>query len=401
MRFSGSLPLLLDSSHAKVLQVKSHLGETKSEVPAKAGKGYLSMEKDVLDSMPTAERASYELSRRKAFGIAAKLGLGGAAAAAISAGVGGISVREAMAAAALPPKDYRFTFVNHVTTNPFFTPTVYGIEDACAFFGCSFQWTGSQTATVTEMVAAMQTAIADEVDGIAVCLVDAEAFNQPTDDALSIGIPVIGYNADTTPNGRLAYVGQSLYESGYNIAQRWLPMVKPGGMVLLSIATPGALNLQPRLDGYIQAIKDAGDPVTYETLDSGVDQATEESRIESFYLANPEVAGMFGTGATDSLAVGKISQKYGLAAEGVITAGYDLLPETLDLIKSGDMTFTTDQQPYLQGFIPTLQLYLYQLSGGAVAPANTDTSLAYVDSTNVDIYLTPSRFGGSTEEPPA
>jgi transcription elongation factor GreA len=100
-------------------------------------------------------------------------------------------------------------------------------------------------------------AIADKVDGIAVCLVDAEAFNQPTDDALSIGIPVIGYNADTTPNARLAYVGQSLYQSGYNIAQKWLPMVKPGGNVMLSIATPGSLNLQPRLDGYIQAIKDA------------------------------------------------------------------------------------------------------------------------------------------------
>ena len=359
------------------------------------------MEKDVLDSMPTAQRASYELSRRKAFGMAAKLGLGGAAAAAMGAGLGSRSVREAMAAAALPPKDYKITFVNHVTTNPFFTPTVYGIEDACAFFGCSYQWTGSQTATVTEMVAAMQTAIADKVDGIAVCLVDAEAFNQPTDDALSIGIPVIGYNADTTPNSRLAYVGQSLYESGYNIAQKWLPMVKPGGKVLLSIATPGSLNLQPRLDGYIQAIKDAGDPVTYDTLDSGVDQATEESRIESYYLANKDVVGMFGTGATDSLAVGKISQKYGLAAQGVITAGYDLLPETLDLIKSGDMTFTTDQQPYLQGFIPTLQIYLYKLSGGAVSPANTDTSLAYVTKDNVDIY--PARPGSraARKTPPA
>jgi simple sugar transport system substrate-binding protein len=290
--------------------------------------------------------------------------------------------------------------VNHVTTNPFFTPTVYGIEDACAFFGCEYQWTGSQTATVTEMVAAMQTAIADEVDGIAVCLVDAEAFNQPTDDALSIGIPVIGYNADTTPNSRLAYVGQSLYQSGYNIAQRWLPMIEPGSQVMLSIATPGSLNLQPRLDGYIQAIKDAGDPVTYEVLDSGVDQATEESRIEAFYLANPDVKGLFGTGATDTLACGKISQKYGLAETGVISAGYDLLPETLDLIASGDMTFTTDQQPYLQGFIPTLQMYLYKLSAGQVSPANTDTSLAYVDANNVDIYLAPSRFGGSTDVAP-
>jgi simple sugar transport system substrate-binding protein len=64
------------------------------------------------------------------------------------------------------------------------------------------------------------------------------------------------------------------------------------------------------------------------------------------------------------------------------------------------MTFTTDQQPYLQGFIPVLQLYLYKLSGGAVSPANTDTSLAYVTSDNVDIYLAPSRFEGSTEDEP-
>ena len=358
------------------------------------------MEKETLERMTPAQRTSYEVSRRKAFGIAAKVGLGGAAAVALSGGLAGRNVREAFAAGGLPQKPYKITFVNHVTTNPFFTPTIYGIEDACAFLGCSYQWTGSQTSTVTEMVSAMQTAIADKADGIAVCLVDAEAFNKPTEDAMSVGIPVIGYNADTTGNARLAYVGQSLYQSGYNIAQKWLPMVKPGGKVMLSIATPGSLNLQPRLDGYIQAIKDAGDTVTYDTVPTGVDQASEESAIETYYLANKDVVGFFGTGATDTLACGKLSKKYGLAANGVITAGYDLLPETLDLIKSGDMTFTTDQQPYLQGFLPTLQIYLYKLSGGAVSPANTDTSLAYVTKDNVDIYLSPSRFEGSTEDEP-
>ncbi len=358
------------------------------------------MQQDDLERLSVAQRASYEVSRRKALGIVTKLGLGGAAAAAFGAGIGTRSIRETLAADGLPQKDYKITFVNHVTTNPFFTPTIYGIEDACAFLGCSYQWTGSATSNVAEMVSAMQTAIANKVDGIAVALVDAEAFNKPTEDALSVGIPVIGYNADADGNARLSYVGQTLYQSGYNIAQKWLPMVKPGGHVMLSIATPGSLNLQPRLDGYIQAIKDAGDPVTYETLESGVDQATEESRIESYYLANKEVAGMFGTGATDSLAVGKISQKYGLAEQGVITAGYDLLPETLSLIASGDMTFTTDQQPYLQGFLPTLQIYLYKLSGGAVSPANSDTSLAYVTKDNVQTYLSPSRFEGSTEAEP-
>ena len=39
-------------------------------------------------------------------------------------------------------KKWKFTFVNHVTTNPFFVPTQYGIADACALLGCTYQWTG-------------------------------------------------------------------------------------------------------------------------------------------------------------------------------------------------------------------------------------------------------------------
>ena len=35
---------------------------------------------------------------------------------------------------------WKFVFVNHVTTNPFFVPTQYGIADACALLGCSYQW---------------------------------------------------------------------------------------------------------------------------------------------------------------------------------------------------------------------------------------------------------------------
>ena len=34
-----------------------------------------------------------------------------------------------------PHPRWRFVFVNHATTNPFFVPTRYGIEDACALFG--------------------------------------------------------------------------------------------------------------------------------------------------------------------------------------------------------------------------------------------------------------------------
>src|SRR5688572_6648933 len=105
-------------------------------------------------------------------------------------------------AAAATPGDFpatpkwKFVFVNHVTTNPFFTPTQYGAQDACALLNCEFQFTGSKDSIVAEMVNATNTAISAKADGIALAVVDKDAFKEPVDQALSAGIPVVSYNAD-------------------------------------------------------------------------------------------------------------------------------------------------------------------------------------------------------------
>ena len=99
---------------------------------------------------------------------------------------------------------------------------------------------------------------------------------------------------------------------------------------------------------------------------------------------------MFGTGATDSLACGKISQKYGLAARGRHHGR--LRPAAGDDRARRQRRHDLHHRPAAvscRGSFPRLQLYLYKLSGGAVSPANTDTSLAYVTKDNVDIYLAP------------
>jgi len=80
---------------------------------------------------------------------------------------------------------WRFVFVNHVTTNPFFVPTQYGIEDACLLLGCDHQWTGSANSDVAEMVNAMNAAIAAKASAIAVPIIDPKAFNAPTERALA------------------------------------------------------------------------------------------------------------------------------------------------------------------------------------------------------------------------
>src|ERR671915_2480915 len=188
--------------------------------------------------------------------------------------------------------EYNFVFVNHVTTNPFFVPTQYGAEDASALLNTKFQWTGSETANVGEMVNAFNTAIAGNADGIAIAITDQKAFNGPTDKALEAGIPVVSYNADDPGNNRLAYIGQDLFLSGVEMGKRIVQLV-PSGRVVLFIATPGSLNIQPRIDGAIQAIKQSGQDIQYESIASGAELPEELSRIDAWALGNKDVKGMF------------------------------------------------------------------------------------------------------------
>ena len=65
---------------------------------------------------------------------------------------------------------WKFVFVNHVTTNPFFVPTIYGIQDACSVFGSRTSGR-DRNSDISQMVNAMNAGIAQKADGIAVCLV--------------------------------------------------------------------------------------------------------------------------------------------------------------------------------------------------------------------------------------
>src|ERR1700682_5835928 len=151
-------------------------------------------------------------------------------------------------------KNYKFVFVNHVTTNPFFTPTQYGAADACKLLGCSYQWTGSESSNVNQMVNAVNSAVTSAADGMAVALTDLKAFNAPVEAAIKAGIPVVAYNADAAGNARLSYVGQDLKKAGEKMGERIVADVGSGDVALF-IATPGSANLQPRIEGAEAAVK--------------------------------------------------------------------------------------------------------------------------------------------------
>jgi simple sugar transport system substrate-binding protein len=312
----------------------------------------------------------------------------------------------AAAAGSFPstPK-WQFWFVNHVYTNTFFVPTQYGFADAAALLDIPTpKWGGSaSTSSVAQMVSFLQTAVAAKANGIATTVINSTGFTTPVMDAMNAGIPVVTYNADGTVNSsgvadigtnRLCYVGQALYLSGQQLGERIKSLVTTPGEIVIFIATPGTGNIQPRYDGAASVLKAAG--YTVSEIATGSSTSVELAAEKAYLLGHKGVKGVFAVDAGSTSFIPQAVAGAGLPAS-TPTGGFDLTPTTLAAIKAGTLDFTINQNPYLQGFLPTLYMYMFNLSGGLVPPPDTDTGLSFVTKTTVDPYLaSASRFEGST-----
>jgi len=286
--------------------------------------------------------------------------------------------------------------VNHVTTNVFFTPTQNGAADACKLLGTSYTWTGSATSNVGEMVDAINSAVSSKVQGIATTLISPTAFDTPVKNSLAAKIPIVAYNADEPQSGRLSYIGQDLLVSGQEMGQHIVDLLPSGGEIALFIATPGAANIQPRIDG-AKATLASHSNIKYDVVTTGAAVPGELTAVNAWATGHSSAKGMFAVDGGSTQGVAQTIQKQGLKAKGWVGGGYDLTPITEQLLAAGFIEFTIDQQPYLQGFLPIVELFLYKASQGLSGIADVDTGLKFLDKTTVLPYSsTKSRYEGTS-----
>jgi len=352
---------------------------------------------DVIERLEWHDSKRDETPHSKARTVTRRAALGGGAAA-----FGALMLNPAAQAFAASDasifgaqKKYHFVFVNHVTTNAFCTATIYGIQDACNLLGCTYQWTGSENSNVGQMTTAFRTAITAGAYGIACAMIDPNAFTPLVAQALGKGIPVLSYNADE-PNGRLAYIGEDLLQSGVLLGGQILKLVGSGDVAVF-IATPGTANIQPRATGVLQALK--GTAVHATQFASGALQPQELSAIEAFWPGHTSYKGLFAVDSGSTISIGQTVQKYKLKGK-IKSGGYDLTPPTPTLMAEGFLDITIDQQPYLQGFLPVLEMFLYHASDGLSGIADINTGLKFVTPADVSGYVSKkSRFEGSSTKP--
>jgi simple sugar transport system substrate-binding protein len=272
-----------------------------------------------------------------------------------------------------------------------FAVNVYnGAKQAEADLGCRVDYVWSDW-DPQKMIQQFREAVATRPDGICVMGHPGdEAFDPLIEDAEAKGIIVTSQNTEL-PNmeakyagNGFGYVGAENYAAGHAVG---VEAVKRFSLKRGERAMVWGLLSQPtrglRTKGVIDALKEAGLTVDYLEIDSATNAAPPAGAptFAGYVSSHPDVklvvidhGGLTATAETYCKAAGK---KPG----DIKVAGFDLSPATIAAIQGGWTGLVIDQQEWLQGYLPILQVCLSKVYG--FSGLHINTGAGFVDKSNV------------------
>jgi simple sugar transport system substrate-binding protein len=243
-----------------------------------------------------------------------------------------------------------------------------------------------------KMIQQFQESAATKPDGIAVMGHPGdEAFDALIEDAESKGIIVTSQNTELPKMiekyaaAGFGYVGASNYTAGQALGAE---AAKRFGLKSGDRAMVWGLLEQPtrglRTKGVIDALEAAGLTVDYIPIDdaTNADPVAGAPTFSAYVSSHPDVklvvtdhGGLTATAETYMKAAGK-------NPGDIQIAGFDLSPATIAAIQGGWTGLVIDQQEWLQGYLPILQICLTKVYGFSGLYVNTGGG--FVDKSNVD-----------------
>ncbi len=226
----------------------------------------------------------------------------------------------------------------------------------------------------------IQSAIDSKVDGIAVTLPDPPAIAPAVKKAIAAGIPVVAFNAGIgayQQSGALSYFGSDESLAGQTGGKR--ASEEGYKHVLCVVQFQGQVQLEARCDG----VKKTFAGTWTKLYVNGADRPSEQSTIAAKLKQDKSIDFVITLGAPDALAaMGAIKDSGSKAKLGT----FDFNPQIPPRIKSGELQWAIDQQPYLQGYLAVDSLWLYKNNGNVLGGGQPTLTGPYlVDKNNVDL----------------
>lgn len=242
------------------------------------------------------------------------------------------------------------------------------------------------------MLTQIKQAIATKVDGIATYGFGGDDATDPlVDQAYKEGIIFTTLNT-SLPKAQakyasqgFGYVGAPNYKAGYALAEEAIKrthLQKGDEVFVWGLKGQGGDRGQ-RTVGVIDAFDKAGAKVIYQEIDSATnaDPNAGTATFVGVMKKNPGIKIVVTDHGGLTSNVGVYAKAASLKPGQVFFAGFDMSPNTAHAIEDGYQNLVIDQQPYLQGYLPILNICLTKKFGFSGLDINT--AGAFVDSSNV------------------
>ncbi|MCO6450559.1 MAG: substrate-binding domain-containing protein [Caldilineales bacterium] len=275
---------------------------------------------------------------------------------------------------------------------PFETVVYNGAVAAAADLGPNVEYVWSDW-NPEQMVTQLGEAIATAPDGIAIMGHPGDdAYSSLVEEAESEGIIVTSQNT-TLPNLEAAYksngfgyVGAELYSAGHALGAEAVMRAGLGAgdraMVWGLLAQPGR---GERTRGVVDALEEAGLTVDYLEIDdaTNADPSVGIATFVGYVSGNPDVKLIVTDHGNLTSSQQALLDAAGLDPASVYTAGFDLSSSTVESIRGGYTDLVIDQQQWLQGYLPILQICLtkqFLFTG-----LHIDTGAGFAHADNVEL----------------
>ena len=324
-------------------------------------------------------------SRRRAIAIALLMVLplvlaacsntGGKKAAQAAEGGG-----TAVAAGHANTKHYTIAMITHAAPGDTFWDIIrHGATAAAAKDNITLKYSNSNDPTKQSQL--IDDAINSKVDGLAVTDPNPGALCPTIQKAKQAGIPVVMFNAGYSNYqtcGGMMYFGQDEQVAGVAAGKRLAAAGKKN--VLCVLQDQGQAQLEARCAGVKQGLGSAG--TMSKLYVKGTDSAATLSSMSAELTRNTKIDAVITLGAQFALiAIQALNQAHSSAK----LYTFDTSAAEIAKIKSGQVQWAVDQQPYLQGYESVDGLWLYLTNANVLGGGQTVlTGPSFVDASNVD-----------------
>ncbi len=293
-----------------------------------------------------------------------------------------VAILSAPAQAQTPTKNYRITYIQGVSGNPFYMSVTCGATEAAKRLGVTFDAQGAPQYAAAQQLRVLNAVVAAQPDGILFTATDAVALTATLNEAKARGTKILSIDGDIADKSvALANIQSDNVEGGRQAAQTLAALVGDKGKVLAVMNSPAANVAQDRLRGFSDEIAKHPGITFLGQQYSNNQTAKAASIVTATVAANPDLAGVFTLSTNNT--EGAVTGIREAQMEGKIKlVGFDTSDPIVEAIRKGVVSADIVQYPYRVGQLG-LEMMVDALNGKTIE-RQVSTPFVVATPQNVD-----------------